>query len=69
MSDVPHYRTQPATLDERTKVEDNAPLAQGHTPEMAADVADALDDHKAAIEAAAAEPEPEAKKTAKKSSD
>lgn len=54
---LPHYHDQPATLDERIEIPEDAPLAQGHTEEKAADVRDALEDHKDAIRQAAENPD------------
>jgi hypothetical protein len=48
---IPHYRGQPATLDPtKEPVPEDAPLAQGHTPEQAADVADAQAEYKQTVE-------------------
>jgi hypothetical protein len=53
MNDVPRYHEQPATLDPRQEIPEDAPLAQGHLdkPEdVAADVRDAAETHKQAVE-------------------
>lgn len=52
-SDIPRYHDQPATLDPRQEIPEDAPLAQGHLdkPEdVAADVRDAAETHKQAVE-------------------
>lgn len=54
---LPHYHDQPATLDERIEIPEDAPLAQGHTEEKAADVRDALESHKESIKQAAESPD------------
>ena len=51
MSTIPHYRDQGATLDAKVEIPEDAPTAQGHTEEQAADVLAAADEHKAAVEA------------------
>jgi len=68
MTTIPHYHSQPAVLDERVTIPDDAPLAQGHSVEMAADVQGALEDHKAQL-AEEREPPKEPKKAAKKKDD
>jgi hypothetical protein len=50
MNEDPHYHDQPSTLDPNIEVPDDAPLAQGHTEETAADVREAADEHKQAVE-------------------
>lgn len=47
---IPHYHQQGATLDERVEIPEDAPLAQGHDEEKAADVREASDAFKAAVE-------------------
>lgn len=46
---VPHYHTQPATLDPNVETPEDAPLAQGHDADDAADVAQAHDAHRQAV--------------------
>src|SRR6185369_5627961 len=52
-NDIPRYHDQPATLDPRVEIPEDAPLAQGHLdkPEdTAADVREAAEAHKEAVE-------------------
>jgi hypothetical protein len=71
MSDIPHYHDQPATLDPRTEIPEDAeqvPRAMGHDTEAkAAEVADAAQVHTENVQAetearddalSAGEPEP-----------
>jgi hypothetical protein len=47
----PVYHKQPHTQDPtKEPPEEGAPLAQGHSPEQAADVAEAIADHKQGVE-------------------
>lgn len=53
MSDLPHYHDQPATLDPRVEIPEDAPRAMGHGEEDAAEVAEAQVAHKEAVQAEA----------------
>jgi hypothetical protein len=50
MSEDPNYHDQPTTLDPAVEVKDDAPLAQGHTEEKAAQTREAIEEHKQAVE-------------------
>lgn len=70
MTEIPHYRDQPATLDPKVQIPEDAetvPLAQGHTEERAAEVAEAAEEFRDTVQSereqreqaeAAGEPEP-----------
>ena len=62
MSTIPGYHDQPATLDERITIPEDAPKAQGHMVRegLAEQVRDALDEHKEAVKAAVSAPESDA---------
>ena len=50
MSPEPHYHEQPATFDPDRTIPEDAPLAQGHDEDRAADVRDAAQELKDGIE-------------------
>jgi hypothetical protein len=53
---IPHYHTQPATLDPNAEPPENPPLAQGHDDAAAGEVAEAQEAHRQAVADAAESP-------------
>jgi hypothetical protein len=49
----PNFTRQPSTLDPRVEIPEDAPRAQGHDEDRAAEVADAQAEFKQAVEAEA----------------
>lgn len=53
----PNLTRQPSTFDSRVEVEDDAPRAQGHDEDRAAEVKEAVEQHKATVDAEADQPD------------